>query len=120
MENAAGNALGKNLKELSTSVFDGEDIFVTSRYQQEFEQFNETVPEQQKGYYVAFNVKEWNGAKFRLDRTTGKGKEVAFSGDGICILWLGDNKEKAKTAEYFVVISSGSAETKMKLHVSFD
>lgn len=120
MENATGTALGKNLEELSTAVFDGEDIFVTSRYQQEFEQFNEAIPEEQKGYYVAFNVKEWNGAKFRLDRTTGKGNEVAFSGDGICILWLGGDKEKAKTAEYFVVISPESAETKMKLHVSFD
>ena len=120
MENATGTALGKNLHQLSTAVFVEEDIFVISAYQQEFEQFNEAIPEEQKGYYVAFNVKEWNGAKFRLDRTTGKGNEVAFSGDGICILWLGGDKEKAKTAEYFVVISPESIETKMKLHVSFD
>ena len=64
------------------------------------------------------NVTEWNGAKFRLDRTTGKGTEVAFSGDGIAILWLGDTETKAKTAKQFVYIKD-EQETKFDLKLNF-
>lgn len=60
--------------------------------------------DEQNGYYLAVNVTEWNGAKFRLDRTTGHGTEVAFKDDGIAILFLGATEEVAKTAQSFVYI----------------
>lgn len=59
---------------------------------------------------------EW--AKFRLDRTTGKGTEVAFNGDGIAIVWLGDTEKKAKTAKKFVYISPESTETAFDLKLN--
>ena len=111
--------LGKDLSTLQSNVvFDGTEIRGNSNYQNSFEQFNNSVPEEQKGFYLAVNVTEWNGAKFRLDRTTGKGTEVAFSGDGIAILWLGDTETKAKTAKQFVYIKD-EHETKFDLKLNF-
>lgn len=102
----------------SDIVFDGTEIRGFSNYQDSFEQFNNSVPDKQKGFYLAVNVTDWNGAKFRLDRTTGKGTEVAFDGDGIAIVWLGNTEEKAKTAKQFVYIK-GEKETKFDLKLKF-
>lgn len=119
IKTASGTALGKDLSTLQRNVvFDGSEIRGYSIYQDSFEQFNSTVPEEQKGYYIAVDVTDWNGAKFRLDRTTGKGNEVAFSGDGIAILWLGGTEDKAKTAKQFVYIK-GEKETKFDLNLKF-
>lgn len=104
----------------SNVVFDGTEIRGNSNYQSNFEQFNASVPEEQRGFYLAVNVTEWNEAKFRLDRTTGKGTEVAFSGDGIAILWLGDTEAKAKTAKKFVYISPEREETAFELKLNFE
>ena len=98
-------------------MFDGLEIRGTSNFQDSFPEFSSNKAEQ-SGYYLAVNVAEWNGAKFRIDRGTKKGNEVAFSGDGIAVLFLGKDKRAAKTATQFVVIKD-DAETKFNLNMLF-
>lgn len=97
-------------------VFDGSEIRGASYYQDDFTEFSSN-PKEQKGYYLAVNVGEWDGAKFRIDRTSGKGKEVAFSGDGIAVLFLGRTPKEVNTAKAFVYIPSHGEETSMKLNI---
>ena len=99
-------------------MFDGSEIRGTSNFQDSFPEFSSNE-EEQSGYYLAVNVTDWNGAKFRIDRGTKKGKEVAFNGDGIAVLFLGKDKRAAKTATQFVVIK-GEAETKFNLNMSYN
>lgn len=99
-------------------MFDGSEIRGTSNFQDSFPEFSSNE-EEQSGYYLAVNVTDWNGAKFRIDRGTKKGKEVAFNGDGIAVLFLGKDKRAAKTATQFVVIKGG-AETKFNLNMSYN
>ena len=111
--------LGKDLSTLQRDIiFDGNEIRGTSIFQSDFEQFNEGNPEEQFGYYLALNVTEWNGAKFRINRTTGEGNEVAFNGDGIAILLLGNTEKTARTAKEFVYIKDDE-EIRCKLNLSF-
>lgn len=100
-------------------IFDGNEIRGTSYYQESFEQFNQSNPEEQSGYYLTVNVGEWEGAKFRIDRGTKKGTEVAFNGDGIAILFLGKDRSAAKTATNFVYISPETEETSFSLKMNF-
>lgn len=119
IETATGMALGKDLSTLQSNVvFDGTEIRGTTNYQDDFKNFNVSVPEEQKGFYLALNITEWNGAKFRIDRTTGKGKEVQFNDDGIAILWLGDTEKKARTAKQFVYIKD-EQETVFNLKMNY-
>lgn len=99
-------------------IFDGNEIRGTSYYQESFPEFSSNK-EEQSGYYLAVNVGEWEGAKFRIDRGTKKGTEVAFNGDGIAILFLGKDRNAAKTATNFVYISPETEETSFSLKMNF-
>lgn len=116
MEKATGTQLGRDLSTLGdyTIATDGA-ITGTLNLQEGWTEFNSAVPEEQEGYYVALNVNPWEGNKFRIDRTTGKGKEVAFKGDGIAICWLGNDEEKAKTAQSIVIVYSDGTEDSLSL-----
>ena len=97
-------------------VFDGSEIRGASYYQSDFTEFSSNEREQ-KGYYLAVNVTDWNGAKFRIDRTSGKGKEVAFNGDGIAVLFLGATQKEVNTAKSFVYIPEEGEETSFGLNI---
>ena len=71
--------------------------------------------EQQNGYYVAINVEPWEGAKVRIDRTTGNGTAVALKGDGIYIGFMGKDVTSAKTAQYITIIQTDGSEQKLDL-----
>lgn len=116
VEKATGTQLGRDLATLGeyTIASDGA-ITGTLNYQEGWTEFNSAVPEEQEGYYVALNVNPWEGNKFRIDRTTGKGKEVAFKGDGIAICWLGNDEAKAETAQSIVIIYSDGTEDSLSL-----
>lgn len=83
-------------------------------------EFNGPNEDQQEGYFVAINCNPWEGRKFRQDRTTGKGDEVAFNGDGIAIVWLGNNVAKAKTAKSIAVIDSDGSEQVLRYNLQFE
>lgn len=115
MEQATGTQLGRDLSTLGEyEVVDGV-VTGSLDYQTRWTEFNGSVVEEQSGYYVAINVSPWEGRKFRIDRTTGKGKAVAFNGDGIAICWLGDDEEKAKTAQSIVLIDADGSEEQLSL-----
>lgn len=97
-------------------VFDGSEIRGASYYQNDFTEFSSNEREQ-KGYYLAVNVTDWNGAKFRIDRTSGKGTEVAFNGDGIAVLFLGATPKEVNTAKSFVYITAEGEETSFGLNI---
>lgn len=99
--------------------FDGTRIFGTSYYTEDFTEFN-SDPSEQNGFYLALNVTEWNGAKFRIDRINRKGTEVAFNGDGIAVLFLGATEKDAKTAKYFVYVPAEGEETAFSLDLNFE
>ena len=100
-------------------MFDGTEIRGTSNYQESFPEFS-SIEDEQSGFYLAVNVGEWEGAKFRIDRGTKKGKEVAFNGDGIAVLFLGKDEKAAKTATNFVYISPETEETSFTLEFKFE
>lgn len=106
------------MSTLQNVIFDGNEIRGTSYYQESFPEFSSNK-EEQSGYYLAVNVGEWEGAKFRIDRGVKKGTEVAFNGDGIAILFLGKDRSAAKTATNFVYISPETEETSFSLKMNF-
>lgn len=110
--------LGKALTELGTFKVDangtitGEANKITG-----WTEFS-SIAAEQDGYYVALNFNPWEGNTFRIDRTTGKGKEVAFNGDGIAICRLGGTIEEAKTAQY-IVVKTDKGEQGFAINVTF-
>ena len=117
---ATGNVLGKDLTTLGTYTVDESGIISGSLTKQTgWTEFDGSNEDHQKGYFVAINCNPWAGRKFRQDRTTGKGNEVAFSGDGIAIVWLGNNVETAKTAKSIVVIDSDGSEQVLRYNLQF-
>lgn len=115
VEKATGTQLGRDLSTLGEYTIADGAISGTLNFQEGWTEFNGTVTEEQEGYYVALNVNPWEGNKFRIDRTTGKGKEVAFKGDGIAICWLGNDEAKAETAESIVIVYPDGTEDKLSL-----
>ena len=103
-EPATGMALGKDLSTLGSYSVSGETITGSVNKITDWTEFNSNTSEQ-TGYYVALEVDDWEGNSFRIDRTTGKGKAVAFNGDGIAILFLGADQNAVNTAQSFVVIT---------------
>lgn len=116
VEKATGTQLGRDLSTLGEyTIADDGAITGTLNFQEGWTEFNSTVPDEQEGYYIALNVNPWEGNKFRIDRTTGKGKEVAFKGDGIAICWLGNDEVKAETAQSIVIVYSDGTEDSLSL-----
>lgn len=115
VEKAAGTQLGRDLSTLGEYTIADGAITGTLNYQEGWTEFNSSVENEQKGYYVALNVNPWEGNKFYIDRTTGKGKEVAFKGDGIAICWLGNDEAKAKTAQSIVIVYPDGTEDSLSL-----
>lgn len=112
--------LGKDLTTLGTYTVDESGIISGSLTKQTgWTEFDGSNEDHQEGYFVAINCNPWAGRKFRQDRTTGKGNEVAFSGDGIAIVWLGNNVETAKTAKSIVVIDSDGSEQVLRYNLQF-
>lgn len=103
----SGELLGKTATDFGEYYIASGNILGTLNYVEEYTEFS-SKPEEQSGYYVALEVDKWSGNSFRIDRTTGKGKAVKFSGDGILIAYLGADEEQAKTAERIVVIIDGT------------
>lgn len=97
-------ALGKDLSTLGNYSVSGETITGSVNKITDWTEFSSNTSEQ-TGYYVALEVDDWEGNSFRIDRTTGKGKAVAFNGDGIAILFLGADQNAVNTAQSFVVIT---------------
>lgn len=113
----SGDLLGKTATELGDYYISGGNILGSLNKVVDYTGFSSNVDEQ-SGYYVALEVDKWQGNSFRIDRTTGKGKAVAFNGDGILIAFLGADEEAAKTAQRIVVIIDGT-EIKYDLKVKF-
>lgn len=112
-----GDLLGKTATELGDYYIASGNILGSLNKIEEYLDFSSKVQEQ-SGYYVALEVDKWQGNSFRLDRTTGKGKNVKFNGDGVMVVWLGADEEAAKTAQRIVVIIDGT-EIKYDLKVKF-
>lgn len=113
-----GDLLGKTAADFGDYYIASGNILGTLTKVEDYTDFNSANIEEQSGYYIALEVDKWQGNSFRLDRTTGKGKAVKFNGDGILIVWLGGNEEKAETAERIVVIIDGT-EIKYDIKVKF-
>ena len=119
VEKATGTQLGVDLSTLGDySITNLGEIEGSINYINNWTEFS-SVTEEQHGYYVALNFNPWSGNKFRIDRTTGNGKEVAFNGDGICICRLGGNISEANTAECITVIDAEGNEEHYYLDVTF-
>lgn len=113
-----GDLLGKTAAEFGDYYISSGNILGTLNVVEDYVDFNTANVEEQSGYYIALEVDKWQGNSFRLDRTTGKGKTVKFNGDGILIVWLGGDVEKASTAQRIVVIIDGT-EIKYDIKVKF-
>lgn len=112
-----GDLLGKKASDLGDYYIAGGNIMGTLNLVEGYTGFS-SKEEEQKGYYVALEVDKWQDNSFRVDRTTGKGRNTKFNGDGIMIVWLGGDVDMAKTAQRIVVIIDGT-EIKYDLKLKF-
>lgn len=102
-----GTYLGRTPAELGSLTIEDNAVIVGSVIRQVgFADFS-SVPEEQNGYYaLVAGIPE--GVKCRVDRTTGKGKEVTIDSDGSFIARLGGTAEEVATVNYLVFIKNGT------------
>lgn len=114
VEKATGTQLGRDLSTLGDYTVTDEAVTGSVNEITGWTEFSSSS-EQQNGYYVAINVEPWEGAKVRIDRTTGNGTAVALKGDGIYIGFMGKDVTSAKTAQYITIIQTDGSEQKLDL-----
>lgn len=114
VEKATGTQLGRDLSTLGEYTVTDEAVTGSVNEITGWTEFSSNA-EQQNGYYVAINVEPWEGAKVRIDRTTGNGTAVALKGDGIYIGFMGKDVASAKTAQYITIIQTDGSEQKLDL-----
>lgn len=102
-----GTILGRSPSEYGNLRIEDNTVIVgTVIHQVGFTDFS-SVPEDQSGYFIAMSgIPE--GTIARVDRTTGKGKEVTIDADGDYVVRLGGNRDQVDTVNYIVFIKNGT------------
>ena len=113
---ASGTVLGKDMTELGTYTI-GSDGIIDGSFKmiEGWTEFS-SIEDEQDGYYFAFDYKNWKGNSVQVMRLTGAGNKVAFSGDGIMVVFLGANESAATTVTAInILASNGEVLTSMRL-----
>lgn len=102
-----GTILGRTPSEYGNLHIEDNTVIVGTVIRQVgFADFS-SVLEDQNGYFIAMEgIPE--GTIARVDRTTGKGKEVTIDADGQYVVRLGGDKEQVDTVNYLVFIKNGT------------
>lgn len=102
-----GTILGRSPSEYGNLHIEDNTVIVgTVIHQVGFTDFS-SVPEEQNGYFIAMSgIPE--GTIARVDRTTGKGKEVTIDADGDYVVRLGGDRNQVDTVNYIVFIKNGT------------
>lgn len=113
---ASGTVLGKDMTELGAYTISSNGIVDGSFNMIEGWTEFSSIEDEQDGYYFAFDYKNWKGNSVQVMRLTGAGNKVAFSGDGIMVVFLGANESAARTVTAInILASNGEVLTSMRL-----
>lgn len=100
-----GTYLDKTPEEIGeVEVVNNNSIVGTSNFIEDFEDFNPSNPKEQEGYYLLVGGIP-AGVIARVDRSTGKGKQVTIN-DGWFMVWLGGTPEEVATVQHLVFIKN--------------
>ena len=105
---ATGTVLGKSMTELGTYTI-GNDGVIDGAFNliEGWTEFSGD-PSMQDGYFFAFDYKHWNGASVQVMSYDGPREKKAFSGDGICVVFLGVDSTAARNITAINIIASNS------------
>ena len=113
---ASGTVLSKDMTELGAYTISSNGIVDGSFNMIEGWTEFSSIEDEQDGYYFAFDYKNWKGNSVQVMRLTGAGNKVAFSGDGIMVVFLGANESAARTVTAInILASNGEVLTSMRL-----
>lgn len=119
---ATGTVLGKEMSVLGTYTI-GSDGLIDGSFNA-IEGWTEFSADEslQNGYYFAFDYKNWNGASVQVMSYDGARGKKQFSGDGVCVVFLGEDEAAARTVTAInVLASNGEVLTSMRLgNVTFN
>lgn len=108
VEPATGTVLGKDMSALGDYTI-GSDGIVDGSFNviNGWTEFS-ADEDLQDGYYFAFNYKNWQGNSVQVMSYDGQREKKQFSGDGICVVFLGADADAARTITAINILASNN------------